>query len=43
MIRAARLFCEMNDLTTINWKRISKGLPRIKNSSSDTVNTRRDT
>jgi hypothetical protein len=32
--RAAKLFCEMNDLTTINWKRISKGLPRVKNFSS---------
>jgi hypothetical protein len=32
--RAIKLFCEMNDLTTINWKRISKGLPRVKNSSS---------
>ena len=30
--RAAKLFCEMNDLT-LNWKRISKGLPRAKNSS----------
>ncbi len=24
--RAAKLFCEMNDLTTINWKKISRGL-----------------
>jgi hypothetical protein len=31
--RAAKLFCEMNDLT-LNWKRISKGLPRAKNSSN---------
>jgi hypothetical protein len=23
--RAAKLFCEMNDLTALNWKRISKG------------------
>jgi hypothetical protein len=23
--RAAKLFCEMNDLTTINWRRIPKG------------------
>jgi hypothetical protein len=30
--RAAKLFCEMNDLT-LNWKRISKGLPRAKNSN----------
>lgn len=27
--RAAKLFCEMNDLT-LNWKRISKGLPRTE-------------
>jgi len=38
--RAAKLFCEMNDLTTINWKRISKGLPRVKDySSSDRAPT----
>jgi hypothetical protein len=37
--RAAKLFCEMNDLTTINWKRISKGLPRVKNSSNDRAPT----
>lgn len=32
--RAAKLFCEMNDLT-LNRRRISKGLPRAKNSSND--------
>jgi hypothetical protein len=32
--KAAKLFCEMNDLT-LNWKRISKGLPKAKNSSND--------
>jgi hypothetical protein len=37
--RAAKLFCEMNDLTTINWKRIPKGLPRVKNSSNDRAPT----
>jgi hypothetical protein len=37
--RAAKLFCEMNDLTTINWKKISKGLPRVKNSSNDRAPT----
>jgi hypothetical protein len=26
--RAAKLFCEMNDLT-LNWRRISKGLPKL--------------
>jgi hypothetical protein len=37
--RAGKLFCEMNDLTTMNWKRISRGLPRVKNSSSDRAPT----
>jgi hypothetical protein len=37
--RAAKLFCEMNDLTTLNWKRISRGLPTVKNSSSDRAPT----
>ena len=36
--RAAKLFCEMNDLT-LNWKRISKGLPRAKNSFNDRAPT----
>jgi integrase len=36
--RAAKLFCEMNDLT-LNWKRISKGLPRAKSSSNDRAPT----
>jgi hypothetical protein len=36
--RAAKLLCEMNDLT-LNWKRISKGLPRVKNSSNDRAPT----
>jgi hypothetical protein len=36
--RSAKLFCEMDDLT-INWKRISKGLPRAKNSSNDRAAT----
>jgi hypothetical protein len=30
--KATKLFCVMNDLV-LNWKRISKGLPRAKNSS----------
>ena len=32
--RAAKLSCEMND-----WKRISKGLPKVKNSSNDRAPT----
>jgi hypothetical protein len=36
--RAAKLFCEMNDLT-LNWRRITKGLPRAKNSSNDRAPT----
>ena len=36
--RAAKLFCEMNDLP-LNWKRITKGLPRAKNSSNDRAPT----
>src|SRR3712207_3587991 len=30
-----KLFCEMNDLTTLNWKRLSKALPRVKSHSSN--------
>ena len=36
--RAAKLFCEMNDLM-LNWKRISKGLPKAKNASNDRAPT----
>jgi hypothetical protein len=36
---AAKLFCEMNDLTTINWKRISRGLPRMKLAANDRAPT----
>jgi hypothetical protein len=32
--RSAKLFCEMNDLMP-NWKRVVRGLPRVKNSSND--------
>jgi len=30
-----KLFCEMNDLTMLNWKRLSKALPRVKSYSSN--------
>lgn len=32
---AIKLFCEMNDVTTINWKRLSRALPRVKSYSSN--------
>ena len=32
---AIKLFCEMNDITTINWKRLSRALPRAKSYSSN--------
>ena len=32
--RAVKLFCEMNDVS-LNWKKISRGLPRVKKSSND--------
>lgn len=36
--RTAKLLCEVNDLT-LNWKKISKGLPRVKNSPNDRAPT----
>jgi len=36
--RAVKLFCEMNDLS-LNWKKISRGLPRVKKFSSDRAPT----
>jgi hypothetical protein len=39
--RAGKLFCEMNDLT-LNWKRISKDLPRARNSSNGRAPTVED-
>lgn len=32
---AIKLFCEMNDITTISWKRLSRALPRVKSYSSN--------
>jgi hypothetical protein len=32
---AVKLFCEMNDITTINWKGLSRTLPRVKSYSSN--------
>src|SRR5688572_248230 len=38
---AVKLFCEMNDdlATSINWKRISRGLPRMKLAANDRAPT----
>lgn len=37
---AIKLFCEMNDLgTAINWKRIARGLPRMKPAANDRAPT----
>jgi hypothetical protein len=36
--RAFKLFCEMNDVA-LNWKKISRGLPRVKKSSNDRAPT----
>jgi len=33
--RAIKLFCDMHDLTTLNWKRITKVLPKSKSASND--------
>ena len=35
---AVKLFCEMNDVS-LNWKKISRGLPRVKKSSNDRAPT----
>ena len=36
--RAVKLFCEMNDVS-LNWKKISRGLPGVKKSSNDRAPT----
>jgi hypothetical protein len=36
--KAAKLFCEMNDLT-INWKRISRGMPHGRHAANDRAPT----
>lgn len=33
--RAVELFCEMNNITTINWKRLARALPKVKSYSSN--------
>jgi hypothetical protein len=36
--KATKLFCEMNDLV-LSWKRISKGLPRVRKAANDRAST----
>jgi hypothetical protein len=36
--RAAKLFCEMNDLV-LNWKKITRGLPRGRQAANDRAPT----
>jgi len=37
--KATKLFCEMNDLSSINWKRIRKGFPNGRQASNDRAPT----
>jgi hypothetical protein len=39
--KATKLFCEMNDLT-LNWRKISKGLPSGRKASNDRAPTREE-
>ncbi len=36
--KATKLFCEMNEIT-LNWKKISKGLPRVRDAANDRAPT----
>jgi hypothetical protein len=41
--KATKLFCEMNDISTsINWKNISRGLPRGKQAADDRAPTKEE-
>lgn len=36
--RATKLFCEMNDIT-LNWRKIARGLPRVREAANDRAPT----
>jgi len=36
--KATKLFCEMNEIT-LNWKKIAKGLPRVRDAANDRAPT----
>lgn len=38
-IKALKLFCEMNELVSVSWKKISKGIPSEKRSADDRIPT----
>jgi hypothetical protein len=37
--KATKLFCEMNDVSTVNWKKIRRGIPRGRQASNDRAPT----
>jgi hypothetical protein len=37
--KSAKLFCEMNDVSTVNWKKIRRGIPRGRQASNDRAPT----
>lgn len=37
-IKALKLFCSMNDIT-VNWKKLTKGMPAEKSSANDRIPT----